>query len=202
MKWSILLLALLLAPAAHAATPSFDCAKAESSAEELVCSDAPLAALDQELARLFALARDSADLTSEQRSTLIAMQRGWIKGRDDCWKADDLRACVVAEYLTRILDLRREYPAARSADDAGISRGPFTVTCDGFPQPISFIIAKTDPELAWLEWPDGFLALTQTRSASGVRYATGETGATVFWMKGKDATFERSGQAALDCHIE
>ena len=203
MRWALGLLALLLlAPAAPAATPSFDCAKAASAAEKLVCSDPALSALDQELARLFALARDDPDLGADQRATLIAMQRGWIKGRDDCWKADDLRTCVVDEYLSRILDLRQESAAARGADAAGISLGPFAVTCEGFGQPIALTIAKTNPELAWLEWPDGYLALTQTMSGSGVRYASeGEGGETVFWMKGKDATFDRPGQSSLTCRI-
>ena len=35
---------------ASAATPSFDCTKAHSAAEQLVCQDAGLAALDNELA--------------------------------------------------------------------------------------------------------------------------------------------------------
>lgn len=202
MKGVILLLVLLLAPTAHAAAPSFDCARAESSAEELVCSDPTLGALDQELARLFALVRDDKDLTAEQRSTLVAMQRGWIKGRDDCWKADDLRACVVEEYLSRILDLRQE-SAWRSGDAAGISLGPFAVTCEGFGQPIELAIVKTDPELAWLEWPDGYLALTQTVSGSGVRYmADGDGGEIVFWIKGKDAMLDRPGAPDLPCRIE
>jgi uncharacterized protein len=200
VKWAVLLLALL-APGVEAAAPSFDCARAESAAEKLVCSDAALGALDQELARLFALARDDADLPAEQRSTLVAMQRGWIKGRDDCWKADDLRACVEAEYLSRILALRQESAVARSDDAAGISLGPFAVTCEGFAQPIELAIVKTHPELAWLEWPDGFLVLTQTVSGSGVRY-TAYGGETVFWMKGKEAMFDRPGAPDRACRIE
>lgn len=38
---------------ACAATPSFDCAKAAGAAETLICKDAALAALDNELAALY-----------------------------------------------------------------------------------------------------------------------------------------------------
>ena len=38
---------------ASAATPSCDCTKAHSAAEQLVCQDAGLAALDNELAALY-----------------------------------------------------------------------------------------------------------------------------------------------------
>jgi uncharacterized protein len=203
VSWAALVLALLGAPAANAAAPSFDCARAESSAEKLICADPTLGTLDQELARLFALARDGPDLAPERRSTLIASQRGWIRGRDDCWKADDLRACVVAEYLSRILDLRRDYTAARSADAAGISLGPFIVTCESLAQPGGLAIVKTNPELAYLGWPEGYLVLTQIMSGSGARYAAGGAGGElVFWIKSKSAMFERPGQATVDCHIE
>ncbi|MGB6188236.1 MAG: hypothetical protein WBF70_06640, partial [Aeromonas molluscorum] len=34
------------------------------------------------------------------------MQRGWIKGRNECWKADDLRQCVLTNYQQRITELQ------------------------------------------------------------------------------------------------
>ena len=40
-------------PAAWAAGPAFDCAKAESSAEKLVCSNDDLGTLDQKLADIY-----------------------------------------------------------------------------------------------------------------------------------------------------
>ena len=53
-----LLLAALTAAAAQAAAPSFDCARADSAASELVCRDQGLAALEMEVDRLLALAKD------------------------------------------------------------------------------------------------------------------------------------------------
>jgi uncharacterized protein len=60
----------------------------------MICKDDQLAALDVETARLFTLARDGAQTTEDRKKELLAMQRGFIKGRDDCWKADDKRACI------------------------------------------------------------------------------------------------------------
>src|SRR5512137_1696094 len=81
---------------AEPGSPSFDCAKASGRIEQLVCKDAGLASLDRKLADAYAKALKSwpADVAKEQR----AIQRGWIKGRDECWKAGDLRACVENEY--------------------------------------------------------------------------------------------------------
>ena len=46
--------------AAIQAGPSFDCAKARSVPEKLICADAELSRLDRELGRLYARARDAA----------------------------------------------------------------------------------------------------------------------------------------------
>lgn len=89
---------------ANAATPSFDCAKAHGTTEQLVCQDAGLAALDNELAALYPKAL--ANLSAEQAKTEKAMQRGWIKGRNECWKESDSRQCVEESYQLRITELQ------------------------------------------------------------------------------------------------
>ncbi|KGM48912.1 lysozyme inhibitor LprI family protein [Pseudooceanicola atlanticus] len=101
------LLTFLATPfAGHAQDgPAFDCAKAESSAEKLVCDDPALAALDRRLADRFAAAMSVAKGldagANEAEDLLRATQRGWIKGRDECWKDPDLRVCVERQYLQR-----------------------------------------------------------------------------------------------------
>ena len=64
--------------------PSFDCAKAQSESEKLVCGDARLAALDRQLAALYKRVQTSPD-----ELDIAAEQRGWIKGRDACSRAVD-----------------------------------------------------------------------------------------------------------------
>lgn len=93
--------------------PTFDCAKAESSAEKLICEDPALATLDRQLADRFnaaVAAAQSMDVgAKEAEDTLRATQRGWIKGRDECWKEPDLRACVETEYLRRDAELTARF---------------------------------------------------------------------------------------------
>jgi len=43
--------------------------------------------------------------TGKQKA-LKAEQRGWVKGRDDCWKRSDVRGCVAGEYRSRIAELK------------------------------------------------------------------------------------------------
>ena len=90
-----------------AAAPSFDCSKAEGQVEALICKDADLAALDRKLAAAYdrALERVRQDGYEDPRP----IQRGWVKGRNDCWKADDVRACVETSYKQRIAELQIQY---------------------------------------------------------------------------------------------
>ena len=59
LSLGVLLVACWLAPTSLAAQegPSFDCAKAESGAEKLICEDAGLARLDRRVAERYAAAK-------------------------------------------------------------------------------------------------------------------------------------------------
>ncbi len=87
-----------------AVEPSFDCSKADHDAEELICKDNELAALDNQLAGVYHAALEN--FPAGERKNLKSMQRGWIKGRNDCWKADNLRNCVKSAYEFRITELQ------------------------------------------------------------------------------------------------
>lgn len=189
----LLLGPLLFAPLlACAATPSFDCAKAKGATETLICKDAGLAALDNELAALYPKAL--ADLSQEQLKTEKAMQRGWIKGRNDCWKAKDLRQCVEESYQLRITELQ-------------IKGGQLMV-----PTPVDYQCGK-DVSLSTYFYNDAKLPAAminlnegnnqqqvlayETPSASGARY---EGQNLTLWTKGSDAMLERYGQPTLNCN--
>lgn len=189
------LLALLGTSAAQAADPSFDCAKAASSAEEAVCANPDLAALDRELARLYDLASKGPNMTPDRLAELRATQRGWVKGRDDCWKSDlGVPSCVRQEYALRIHDLRQGYADSRSAN--GASTGPFPYLCEELDTPISAVFVQTENPLAVLTWRDGFAVLPATPAASGARYAEG---GTEFWTKGDEAMLTLPDTPGMSC---
>ena len=102
--------------AVMAQDPSFDCDNAQSGAEEAVCASSGLASLDVETDRLFTLALNGPNMTDPRADELRAYQRGWLKGRNDCWKADDQGDCVRDSYAIRIDELRRDYADARAED--------------------------------------------------------------------------------------
>lgn len=180
------------AVASGAGRPSFDCARADGQAQQLICSDVELAAIDRELDRLDRLVGTGA-AEAEAR-------RGWIEARDDCWKADDLRQCVVEAYARRIHELRLRYPQPPGSG-GGLSVGPVAFACGGDTVAATFV--NSDPGLVHLAGPDRALTLPQARSASGARYAARVDGeAWEFWNKGNEATLTRPDGTVLACSAE
>lgn len=166
---------------AFGAGPSFDCAKADGSVEELVCRDAGLAALDRKLSEAYERALERVREDGYEDPT--PFQRGWLKGRNDCWKAEDVRECVETEYKHRIAELQIGY---------GDFVVPSTVTfsCGEFDLATVFY-RETDPPTAVLtpigrhEGVDQVVAFL-ARSGSGAKY---EAANVSFW--------EHHGEARL-----
>ena len=146
--------------ASAAATPSFDCSKSPGEFEQMVCKDPALSALDRQLADTFAQALAKAS----DKASLQASERGWIKGRDDCWKADDKPACVREAYIVRIVDLRIQH---------GLVVIPSAVEyrCDDNSKPFAATFYNDEPRAAVLTWGNDQAIVPAAVSASGARYA-------------------------------
>ncbi len=195
---------LLIATAPANQKPSFDCAKAQSSAEKMVCQNAELAALDREVARLYHLALTGPHINPERKKELTAMQIGWIKGRDDCWKASNKKQCIIDHYVIRAHELRQAYFDARSQDNKGITVGPFALKCKGINAEISLSYINSHPGYAYLTWlNEHSLVLKQAPSGSGARYSAKlDDGQYEFWTKGNQASLTTPGKSAVSCKLE
>lgn len=81
-------------------TASFDCAKASSAQEKMICSDRELARLDVDLARAYGKAREAA----ADPKALQAEQLQWLSStRKSC--SD--KACLADAYMSRTAELSR-----------------------------------------------------------------------------------------------
>ncbi|QYK09278.1 MliC family protein [Shewanella mangrovisoli] len=158
-----LLAVALSVPAMAAEKPSFDCGKVQAgSIEELVCQDEGLTKLDQQLADVYAQAADKAK--NEQPPMLKAMQRGWVKGRNECWKSEDKRACVESSYQTRIAELQAQYHLVEMT-------GPIFYACDGNPaNEVVVSYFKTEPATLIAERGDQTSLMFVQPSGSGAKY--------------------------------
>lgn len=160
---AVVMVSALSAGAMAASTPSFDCAKVNvGSIEDMVCQDAGLIKLDQQLAEVYSQALEKAK--NEQPPTLKAMQRGWVKGRNDCWKSDDKHACIESSYQTRIAELQAQY---RLVEMTGL----VSYACDGNPaNEVVVTYFKTEPATLIAERGDQTSLMFVQSSGSGAKY--------------------------------
>ena len=171
---------------ARSITASFDCDRARGQAQELVCGDAGLAAMDREVSRLSALAVEPAS------------QAEWVQQRDTCDKADELRQCVMAAAMLKIHRLRQGSEAARASD--GLSVGPVVFNCRGLDGPVVATFVNAQPGAVTLEWGGQAIAIEQVDAASGAHYEGRWNGQPYsFWNKGREATFTVPGKGDLPC---
>jgi uncharacterized protein len=147
---------------AVAADPSFDCADATGTIEKMICADDGLAALDRRLAEVYSAAAQKA--VNDHPAVLRAEQRGWIKGRNDCWKNADRRQCVDQSYRRRIAELQARYRLVPA-------NGPFWYSCDGNPRnEVVVTFFETDPPTLIAERGDQVSLMFLEPSGSGSKY--------------------------------
>ena len=186
---------------AQAKGPAFDCGKAQGEVEQLICKDEGLAALDRKLDEVYKAARAKA--ANEVPPALVAEQRGWVKGRDECWKAKtggatfltatwqatNVRECVEGNYRIRNSELQAKYRLVPA-------KGPVFFACEN--NPANELVAtffETDPPTARLERGDQTVTTWLVPAASGARY---EGQNVEFRTKGNEATVTWLG-AELKC---
>lgn len=122
-RQSLVLLLLLWSAAALAVTPlpAIDCQHSDLGAiETMICQDAELGQLERQMTALYQQLLPQAAL--QQPFLFNAEQRGWQKGRNDCWKDTAPKACVLAQYQRRTAELQAMY---RLVD----TLGPVTWRC-------------------------------------------------------------------------
>lgn len=121
-------------PAQTTTAASFDCSKARTTTEKLLCADPTLSRLDEQLDDAY----HSAQRRAESRTALRDAQRTWLSTRRDiCTNA----ACLRAAYLDRIQALLDEATANPTTEtlelNATKAREPYAAPqgiCDGFPR--------------------------------------------------------------------
>jgi uncharacterized protein len=161
---SVLALGWLAVSSASAAQgPAFDCTAVQpDSIEKMICNDSGLGELDRKLAEVYAAAKKKAK--NEHPPVLQAEQRGWIRGRNECWKSSDKRACVEGEYKHRIAELQARYRLVPGT-------GPVTYVCSGSARDqVAATFFATDPPTLYAERGDSISLMFLQQSGSGSKY--------------------------------
>lgn len=143
-------------------TPSFNCTKAKSSIETLICETPDLAILDNKLQGIYQAAQKKA--RNQHPPLLKAEQRGWIKGRNDCWKSETPKDCVNQAYQLRIAELQARYQLVPQL-------GPFRYQCGASPADELFVtFHQTEPPTLIAERGDKLSLMYLSQAASGAKY--------------------------------
>jgi len=106
----------------------------------------------------------SKKAVNEHPPVLKAEQRGWVKGRNECWKSDNKRACLEENYKLRIAELQAKYRLVQG-------KGPVMYGCYGDPQNVvTAMFFQTDPPTLIAERGDQVSLMYLQRSGSGAKY--------------------------------
>lgn len=156
----------------------------QGSIEFVICDNAAIAELDNTINEVYQQALSKTDSSGE--SSLRATQRGWIKGRDECWKSKDQVQCVEDAYQQRIAELQAWYQLVDS-------RGPFQFICENDPAN-EFIVTffQTDPATLIAERGDQSSLMYSVPSGSGTKYRGRNE---VFWEHQGEAKIQWGYQA-------
>ena len=194
---ALLSMTLLASPALAQSGPAFDCSKAEHEIETLICQDEELAAKDRKLAEVYSEAikvMEGVDAGGpEAIQELKTFQRGWIGGRNDCWKAEDKRQCTADIYDRRIAELQAEYFLVEGGE-------PVFYTCNGNPaDEIVATFIPTEPPSVRLERGDTTKVGILSPAASGSRYDA-DFG-VFFWVQGDEAQVAWPQENEFNCVV-
>jgi uncharacterized protein len=175
--YTALALDAVMVSALSAQEPSFDCDKAVGAVEEMICADSTLASLDVRLSEVWhqvlARSQDNVDL-----DLIKAEQRSWVKGRNECWKSDDVRECIETSYELRIAELQVRWSLVPA-------QGPFFFVCNENPaNEVVATLFETEPPAALLERGDESVVVYLQPFASGARY---EGRNVTFWTRDDEA---------------
>ena len=165
---AFVLLAVISSPVfGQTTSPSFNCGRAASTVERLICMDPGLARLDRAMADTYRKALKMPG-GGAQRSA----QRMWIRTREGCAASSNVRECVETAYQYRIAEIQIE---------AGLLPAPKAVTYDCDNQAASLSAAfynDTDPPSTVLALGGDRVIAMVLPSGSGARYGVGDV---EFW---------------------
>lgn len=163
-----------LPAAAQTQGPTFNCAKAGGEVEKLICSDAALATLDRKLDQAYKAA--SAKAKGKLATRMREDQRGWVKGRNECWKANGQETWITATWTVKtVKDCVDAQYRVRTSELQAVWRlvAPKTVSHACQNNPANEVVANffdTDPPTIRLERGDRTATLWRVGAAADGKY--------------------------------
>jgi len=202
MRWMGLLAGTLLVLSA-ALTPAgaggliYDCGKAVTSLDKMICNDDNLAFLNLTLKENYEAGVASLDVVTPKDKRLEALnarQKAWKAKRDACTKASDVKKCILDVYNTRIAELQARYLLIKGGE-------PKFYECNDSPNNDVVVTFFNGAKPAVrLERGENVAVGVITQSSKGSKYVSDD--GVMFWIKGKQATMDWPPANTLTCTLK
>jgi uncharacterized protein len=153
----------LVAAGAFAKGPSFDCSKATTDIEQMICQDDTLSALDRKLAHYYSEASRRYPTSAPPR--LKKEDVAWQQKLNECSNSADQRECIQTTYMTRIAEVQ--------ASNDLVSGKAQTFRCKNEAGSESSLLAtfhQTDPPTATFQRADQRVLAVMHTSDNQTRY--------------------------------
>lgn len=203
--WAALITATSLCANAGTVTvlsTSFDCARASTAIEKLICRTPQLKQMDIELTRLYRLAL--TDDRSVPRPDKVEIdQRFWVVAREQCSADADPKACTVRRYAERAHQLRQGSAIVRTKDPNRLTDGPVAFRCAGLNALVAATFFNVEPRVVYLKWANTAVTLSQVPNDSASQFSGKDNRGTYnFWQTGNDALLQIPGSGQMRCTAE
>ena len=202
MRWmglltgTILLLCAALTPA-RAGGLIYDCGKAVTPLDKIICDDDDLAFLDLTMKEVYAAAVAGLAAVTQNDKRLKALenqQKAWKAKSEACAKAADAKNCIVDIYHTRIAELQARYLLIKGGE-------PKFYECNDNPdnEVVVTFFAGAKPAVR-LERGEKVAVGVLTASSEGSKYVSDD--GVLFWVKGKQAQMDWPPAKSLTCALK
>ncbi len=121
MMRAVLALVAVTATAPLASAQSFDCTKAQTGVEKMICASPRLSELDEHLGRYYSAAREAV---AGAASCLQSDQSQWLRSARNTCRND---ACLETAYLNRLAELDALQPGATAVKNITLPKVPTLV---------------------------------------------------------------------------
>ncbi|MGD9592037.1 MAG: MliC family protein [Candidatus Berkiella sp.] len=161
---------------------SVNCTHISYRVDKLICHDARLKKLEEQMSQLYAQAIDNTLYHGEnsQLGDLIRSQKDWVNQRNECWRSQDgIENCVTKLYESRLnalkayQNLKKQHHASQFICEDGTS----------------FILNQFDDnqDAVAIEYEGEKVVLIATPTEFGTKFGQGDD--RYIWFNAKDAVF-------------
>lgn len=175
----------------------YDCSKAITPLDKIICDDDNLAFLDLTMKENYAAAvasLNTATVNDKHLKALESQQKAWKAKSEACIKAADVSKCVVDVYNTRIAELQARYLLIKGGE-------PKFFECNDNPdnEVVVTFFKGAKPALR-LERGEKVAVGVITASSKGSKYVSDD--GVLFWLKGQQAQMDWPPAKSLTCVLK